>query len=251
MESYYSILYYRTNSLTDEYLALAVFAGGGEGPFMYLCDKRLKLLRELLHSSTFLATKRYLVAFQQKVDEYRAEAADLLLFDPVFAKEELSRLKDQLKGNFEYSEPTVLNEWLTADFFQDLTKQFLGTSSAKNQPKKKPVFHLKWRAQRFSNVYADWRKDVDLSDFAPTANFNFKFDLVHPTNKKLLKGVDFDWSEQVLNRRIQELSVASSLVKKQIVLVFPAPRTRQGKARLASIQMSHPSWNFVLMSELS
>src|SRR5690554_5013364 len=98
MESYYSILYYKTNVLTDERISIGLLAGGGEGPFMYISNARMNLLKKVIHPNTFLSVRRHLNALLSKVEYHRNESAGILLFDPVFSVEQMEILAQKTKN---------------------------------------------------------------------------------------------------------------------------------------------------------
>lgn len=128
MNSYYSIIYAKINSLTDEKLAVAILFGGGEGPFFYLSQKRLSLMQKLVDKDVYMGLKRNLKQFEKQVNEYRLSNVDLLLFDPVYSEEELNRISKLSEGMLLFSEPTTLNDWLDEELFKKLTEVFLNES---------------------------------------------------------------------------------------------------------------------------
>ena len=107
MESFYSIIYLKPNALSDEHLAVGLFTGGGEGPFLFLSESRMRLYKLITRKITYLAIQRLLYASKQKVDGYRGNQAELRLFDPLYSKEEFMKLKKMSKGTVVFSEPTV------------------------------------------------------------------------------------------------------------------------------------------------
>jgi|SRR5690554_63652 len=126
MDAFYSIIYYKSNPLTDELISVGLLAGGGEGPFLYLSDERMKLLRKIVQPTNYTAIKRHLKGLKDKVDANRKEAAGVLLFDPVFSAEKLKEVANLVNGSLLFSQPTIINEWLNEAFFDSLIFSFLG-----------------------------------------------------------------------------------------------------------------------------
>lgn len=126
MESFYSLIYYKTNPLTDEMFAIAILAGGGEGPFMYVSKARMAALKKIMSHNSFLSLKRHLRTLLDKVESSRKEAAGILLFDPVFSLSQLEDLAKHSKEAIVYSQPITINEWMDADFFTKFSEEFLG-----------------------------------------------------------------------------------------------------------------------------
>ena len=146
MESFYSIVYYQTNIMTDEKLAIGLFLGGGEGPFFAFSERRLNLLKNILHKNSFNALNRNLKSLKLKIDEERASRSDLMLFDPTYTVDEFDRMNKQLKGVLIYSAPTVINDWANRQLFNQFIKQFLGEKLLTSSTRKKASFHLKWQS---------------------------------------------------------------------------------------------------------
>lgn len=230
MESFYSIIYYKTNSLTDEMVSVGLLAGGGEGPFMYISNARMDLLKKILHPNTFLSVRRHLKFLFEKVGKHRNEAAGILLFDPVFSVEQMEVLSQRSKSAIAYSEPTTINEWLNPKFFTELTHSFFG-ETINTAPKKKPVFHLKWKAFYHSAKFKTWEKDIPLSTILSTSPLNLTIDLANLADEKLIKGIDFDLSETSLNRKLFELElIVNALPSFEVTIIHPTPKKKSGKA---------------------
>lgn len=244
MESFYSVIYYKTNPLTDEMVSIGLLAGGGEGPFMYISTARLDLLKKVLHPNTFLSVRRHMRFLFEKVGKHRNEAAGILLFDPVFSVEQMEILSQHSKNSIVYSQPTTINEWLDAKFFKELTQSFFG-ETIKNSAKKRPVFHLKWKAYYNSSRFKTWEKDISISELKPSLPISFSIDLADSKNMKIIKGIDFDLSEISLNKKIYELEVMINALKKyEISVIHPTPKTSSGKVALKTLTDKFPKLAF-------
>lgn len=234
MESFYSIIYYKTNALTDERLSIGILSGGGEGPFIHISNARMNLLKKVVHPNTFLSVKRHLKALSEKVEKHRNESAGILLFDPIFSIEQMEILSKQTKNAILYSEPTTINEWLDIRFFKDLITSFLGENT-KSEPSKRPVFHLKWRAFYQSNKLAAYKRDVPISSLQSSATLSLTIDLVNTENKEIIKGIDFDLGETSLKRKLYELElIVNALPNYKIKVVHPTPKKKLGKEAFKS-----------------
>lgn len=249
MESFYSVIYYKTNALTDEMVSIGLLAGGGEGPFMYISNARLDLLKKVLHPNTFLSVRRHLKFLFEKVGKHRNEAAGILLFDPVFSIEQMEVLALHSKNAFAYSQPTSINEWLDVKFFGELTQSFFG-ETINVTPKKRPVFHLKWKAFYQSSRFKTWERDSAISALLSSSSLSFTIDLTDLKNKKVIKGIDFDLSENSLNKKIYELEVIiNSLKDFDITIIHPTIKKSTGKAVFESLNTKFPKLKFQGFSE--
>lgn len=251
MNSFYSIIYYKTNALTDERLALGILAGGGEGPFVYFSKARLELLRKTVHPNTFSSLRRQLKLFEEKIDKSRKESAGIMLFDTVISKEQLELLAKQVTGNLQYSIPTSINEWLDEAFFIKLRTQFLGKESTKKSSKSVP-FYLKWRTHYSSEAYEGYAKNVLISELDEQVELPFKVDLLSTDSKTAYIGVDFDVSEYSLSKKIYEIETLNTVLDDySIKIVSPKPRTNLGKDKYAAFTEKHNSLEFIDFSSLT
>lgn len=230
MESFYSIIYYKTNALTDEMVSVGLLAGGGEGPFLYVSNARMDLLKKVLHPNTFLSARRHLKFLSEKVGKHRNEAAGLLLFDPVFSVEQMETLSQRSKNAIIYSQPVTINEWLDVKFFAELTQSFFG-EIINVEPKKRPVFHLKWKAFYHSTRFKSWERDLQISSILPSSLLSLTIDLVNKKDEKIIKGIDFDLSEARLNSKLFEVElIINALPQFQVTIIHPAPKKKKGKS---------------------
>lgn len=249
METFYSIIYVKTNSITDEHLATGVFLGGGEGPYFYLSEKRLNLLKNCVHKNTFLALQRHLKSLKQKVDNYRKSNKELMLFDPHYSKDEFSQLSKKSNGAIKYSEPVSVNEWLNEEFHDQFIHKVLGEKVSKSIYKR-PVFHLKWKAFYRSNRFNDWEKDTPINELNDKISLSFKVDLINRPQKVVVKTIDFNLSESnILKKKYELETVAELLNDYELICVYPAPLKKSAKAFFHSTKDTLKHINFQKFSE--
>lgn len=230
-------------------VSIGLLAGGGEGPFMYISNARLDLLKKVLHPNTFLSVRRHLKFLHEKVGKHRNEAAGILLFDPVFSVEQMETLSQRSKNAIVYSQPTTINEWLDAKFFTDLTKSFFG-ENMNVFTKKKPVFHLKWKAFYHSSKFKSWERDLPVSEILASSPLSIAIDLVDLANEKIIKGIDFDLSETSLNRKLYELElIINALPRFDVKVIHPTPKKNSGKEAFEVIKEKFPKLGFLGFSE--
>lgn len=250
MEAFYSVIYYKTNAMTDEQIAIGLFCGGGEGPFLYVSNHRLRLLKNTIHPNTFLATQRHLKALKKSIDDYRLKQSDLRLFDPKYASEIFDNLSASLKGSIVYSEPTVLNEWLNNEFFEKLVVTFLGEKKTIQPKRKQRAFHLKWRAAYNASKFDAFQKEVPVKTLNSNTVLTYKLDLVNPSKKEIYKGIDFDITERNVTQKLNELEIIQQLLKDyKITIVHPTPRTKTGIEFFNRLKEENTSFELVLFRE--
>jgi hypothetical protein len=229
METFYSIIYVKSNAITDEQIAVGVFLGGGEGPFFYLSKNRLRLLKNTLHKNSFLALQRHLKSLKQKVDNYRGNNKELMLFDPHYSQDEFSRLSKVTKGAIKYSDPVSVNEWLNESFFDQFIHTVLGEKTTISN-RKRPLFHLKWKAFYHSDQFIDWEKDVPINELNKNVDLTFKVDLVNHSTKVVVKTIDFNLSQASISKKKFELeTIAELLSDYKLICVYPTPLKKSAK----------------------
>tara|TARA_B100000508_G_scaffold91658_2_gene71468 strand:+ start:33407 stop:34168 length:762 start_codon:yes stop_codon:yes gene_type:complete len=244
MEAFYSIIYYRPNSLTDELLAMGILASGGEGPFIHLSRRRSDLLKKTIHANQYVSIQRHLKNLVRSVNDDRTSTNELLLFDPNYSKERLAALSQRTKGAIQYSEPITINEWLNESFFETLVQSFLGDRS-KSGTNRRPVFHLKWKAFYRSNRFSSWDKDVTAASINEST-IPIKIDLYSSENKILIKGMDLDLKEGTVNKRWNEICLLAEVFgDHKVKVVHPAPRKASGKNLLESMKNTVQNIDFI------
>lgn len=235
MESFYSIIYYRPNSLTDELLALGILASGGEGPFIHVSRRRLDLLKKTIHSSQYISVQRHFKNLSRSVNADRKAPNELLLFDPNYSKERLENLSRTTKGAVIYSDPITINEWLNTSFFEELVEHFLGDRSTVVK-KKRPVFQLKWKAYYRSKKCSQWERDVDASSLGEDI-LPINLDLVLRNDKRMVKSINFDLKPDTVRKRIHEIYITANAFKGwELTIVYPSPRKSSGKELFKSME---------------
>lgn len=229
MESFYSLIYYKTNTLTDELVCIGMIGGGGEGPYMFISDERMKFLKKVIHPNTFLSINRRLKGLKYKVDSYREENPGTMLFDTVFSKERLNELSEQTKNAIVYSQPTVVNEWMNEEFFNRIVESFFGQEKVKPK-RKRPVYHLVWRAYYQSNKFETWERDLVVNELVDNVPLALTLDLVNKESKEVYIGFNFDLSRARLRQKTYEVELLrSSLPDYTFYLIHPIPKTDLGK----------------------
>lgn len=229
MESFYSVVYLKTNALTDEHLAVGIFTGGGEGPFFFLSEARLKLYKEITRKNECLAIQRMLKGLKREVDKYRGNQSELRLFDPLYSKEELMKVRQLSKGTILFSEPTVINEWLTEEIHKKLVFQFLGVHEKKTISKTSN-FHLQWKVYVKQPHFDEYLKNTQVREIKKDADLPILLDLYHLKKKEAVKMIDFDLKSTTLDRKLYELSLITTIFKgHKVICVYPVPKTKIGQ----------------------
>lgn len=239
MDTFYALIYYRPNVMTDELLALGVLAGGGEGPFLHISRRRMDLLKKTIHPQTFNALQRRMKGLKKTVDEYRIGHTDLMLFDPHYSREKLEALHRESAGAVVYSKTVSINQWLDAFHFNQLVRELFGDRVLSSK-KKRPVFQLQWKAFYQSKNCDSWKRDVLLSSIT-SVDLPLRLDLYQPDSKKIAKGLNFDLKPTTVKRRIYEIQLlAESLPDHEITIIHPVPQKDTGKSLFKSMKHTVP-----------
>lgn len=244
MESFYTVIYLKPNALTDEHLAIGLFTGGGEGPYLFLSEPRMKLYKEITRKNTFLAIQRLLRGLKNEVDKYRGNQAELRLFDPLYSKEELLKLKKMSKGTVLFSEPTVINEWMNEEIHDQLVQQFLGQQKKKALPKRS-AFHLMWKRYANQPHFDAYTRFATTKELKQGVEVAISVDLYHAKKREVVKAIDFDLKSISVEKKCYELNLLGTIFKEHtLICVFPSPKTKEGKERLILTQKDYPSVKF-------
>jgi hypothetical protein len=243
MESFYSIIYYRPNSFTDELFALGLLASGGEGPFIELSNARMNLLKRLIHPSQFTSIQRHLRNLSKSVELDRKAPNELLLFDPRYSKERLEELSMNTKGAVIYGKPVAINDWLNVTLFNTFVHHVLGGKRT-TKVSERPVFQLKWKAFYQSNRFSDWSRNSLISEFTDT-DIDLKMDLFSNERKTIVKGIDFDLKPETVKLKIYETKLMNNLFSEfKFIIVHPGPRKKKGAELLKSFQETNKKIEF-------
>lgn len=244
MESFYSIIYLKPNALSDEHLAVGLFTGGGEGPFLFLSESRMRLYKLITRKITYLAIQRLLNGLKQKVDGYRGNHAELRIFDPLYSKEELMKLKKMSKGTVVFSEPTVINEWLNQEVHDQLVQQFLREQKKKVLPKRS-AFHLFWKRYVNQPDFDAYTRFATTKELKQEAEVHISVDLYHAEKREVVKAIDFDLKPMTVEKKCYEFNLLSLIFTEHtLICVFPSPKTKEGKERLMLAQTDYPTVKF-------
>ncbi|MDX1445394.1 hypothetical protein [Lishizhenia sp.] len=235
MESFYSLIYVKPSVLNDELLCVALFTAGAEGPRLYISDKRMRLLSDVVHRNTFLSLRRHLKGFQQQVDKYRNTGNDLLLFDPTYSSDQLQKLSQRSKKAIKYSTPTTVNAWMDEHAHLDLMMKMLGDKPQKKKQVRKSFYH-KWRALTNANRYLEFKRNVMVKKVKRNSDLDIKLDLFSKDKKLLIKGLDFDTSSKNVSDRLKELvALSDEFSAYNLMCVYPKPRKKAGRETLNQV----------------
>jgi hypothetical protein len=249
MESFYSILYYKVNPLSDEVIALGLFGGGGEGPFFFLSENRLRLLKNVIHNNSYRALKRNVSALNKSIYQYRNNSNDLMLFDPNYSKEIFEKLSKKSKGSMLYSDPTTINDWMTLELFNELVYCFLGEDASNKKTRKKTPFHIKWRNAKKAARFDHLKIDVSFAEIANVKN-NVIIDLYDKSINKAYNGIDFDLTQKSYNLKMKDILSLLDQTSFQLVLIAPSPRTKIGRSRKDNLLEGYDGLEILSLEEL-
>lgn len=231
--------------MTDEHLAIGLFGGGGEGPFFFISENRLKLLKEILHPNTFLAVQRHLKTFRQKIELYNKQYKEPFLFDPHYSVQEFENLNKITNGSIKYAMPVIINDWLDIGLFYKLIQEILG-DKPKDKSTNRKNFYLKWRAYYRSANCAHYQRDLFLRDLSKEIGMDIRLDLSDPARKSVVKAMDFDLSPKSVSRKRYEIELLSNVLKNyKVTIVYPSPLTKSGRELLQSTKATLKHLSFV------
>lgn len=234
MDSFYSILYFKPNPMTDEVITLGVIGGGGEGPFIFISDNRVRFLKSTVHNNTYLGLKRNLKSLEKSVNSYRNSNRELLLFDPIYTAQVFDKLSKKHNQSLMYSKPVAINDFMNEGLFNEFVLLILGEKVTNRKKVTTKPFHIQWKnkskAKRFNHLQKNITANQLNDEINPmTFGSSVKIEMYDAETSTIYKPLDFDISEKKLRLKVSDVKFLLKNTDKNIVLLSPTIRTRLGK----------------------
>lgn len=213
MEAFYSVIYIKTTPLTDERIAVGILGGGGEGPFVYLSDAKLRLAQYHFDKAAGNNLKKQLRYFKDVAEQYREQRSDTLLFDPHFSVEQLQSISEKAKGAIIYSSPVTVNEDMTAEFFLALKEKIMGKETRKSIVGKTSSFKIEWKNwQKSMEKNETYQLNVDAAEISNIPSGLVKIPVYDIANKCCF----FPWDTSDTERKQKTIISSIMLLNSQI-----------------------------------
>jgi hypothetical protein len=207
MEAFYSVIYIKTTPLTDERIAVGLLGGGGDGPFVYFSDSKLRVAQYHFDKDASNNLKKQLRYFKDLAEQYREQRSDALLFDPHFSVEQLQSIGEKTKGAIIFSMPVTINEDMTAVFFSALKEKIIGKEMRKSIVDKTSTFLNEWKKwQKSIEKNDNYRLNIDAAEISNTITGLVKIPVYHIANKCCF----FPWDSSATERK--QKTIISSLM---------------------------------------
>ena len=216
MESYYSILRFVNNSISNEAIAIGLVFLSNDQVFSKISRPKVDFAKKLNPKASTLLdfTLKQLKTF---LDQEANEQPDSLFkFPKRLNSEFLKRLSDYNNGLLQFSPPSYIKEHITQSSFSVYFDKFIGsTDESHSQKIEKSVFQSVID-QKFCNPLKD-RIDVNYTikkKSLPSLFFDFKIDGIGVNGSiYAAKSVDFN-ANRPLNQIRSEISEFESIIER-------------------------------------
>lgn len=173
MASFYSIIKYVNNSVSDEYIALGLVVMSGNKSYLRISETKLNFAYKLNP-----ANKKLLEFTTEKLrDFYSSNDDSLQLFSTqeYMSTELLTRLSQYNNGILQFSKPTFIKIKFTEDLFDQYFQKFIGLDNPK---------------VKNGNVKSNFQIKVEKRFYEPLRN---RIDIDYTLRKKSLPSLYFDF----------------------------------------------------------
>jgi hypothetical protein len=199
MKSFYSILKYVNNPLSNEIIALGLVVIADEQVYFHISHQKLELAKKL-NSKNYKLLEFSLNQFKNFVKKETVdESVYLFKSEKQLNKQFLNRLYDYNNGILQFSKPEVINTVTSYNVFQDYFRKFIGEELISEEKEK--ISEFKKIIQK--KLYAPLKDIIDI-DYTlkkkqiETLFFDFHFDGLGVNGSLYAaKAIDFNSNRQL------------------------------------------------------
>jgi hypothetical protein len=199
MKSFYSILKYVNNPLSNEIIALGLVVIADEQVYFHISHQKLELAKKL-NSKNYKLLEFSLNQFKNFVKKETVdESVYLFKSEKQLNKQFLNRLYDYNNGILQFSKPEVINTVTSYNVFQDYFRKFIGEELVSEEKEK--ISEFKKIIQK--KLYAPLKDIIDI-DYTlkkkqiETLFFDFHFDGLGVNGSLYAaKAIDFNSNRQL------------------------------------------------------
>lgn len=215
MKSFYSILKYVNNPLSNEVIALGLVAINDDKIYFHLSPQKLELAKKLnpLNYKLLDFSLNQFKHFVKK--EVLDQSTFLFKSDKYLNKNFLNRLYDYNNGILQFSKPEGLNSDISAEVFNDYFKKFIGVEPPSQEKQTKSKFRKEIEAKLYGPLKD--RIDVDYTlkkKQLDTLFFDFHLDGIGINGSLYAaKAIDFNSNRQLAQIR-NDISDFESVIER-------------------------------------
>lgn len=195
MKTYYSIVRFITNSISNENIALGLIMRSN-GKLMYrFSEEKCKLVKKI--NPLAYKSINYTLQILKKSLDLSKEQNDLLIQqEEIFDLEFLQRLSNYEQGILQFDNPQSINKAYSFEQFEDFYTKFISVSANQNSdilPR-----HTEFKSFVKSKIYTplEGKIDVDMTikrEFIPSLYFDYRLDGLGVNGRVYsIKAIDFN-----------------------------------------------------------
>lgn len=204
--NFYSLLYVKSNVLTDELLLIGIISNVESQPSFYFSENRLKLVGKSVNKNFFSGLKTSLLTIENEIEDLRKIPNSLALFDHPYSLDIIKKTALYKKNVLVFGAPCeiVLTKKLK---LKELVKTLLQEDFSDRKIKGKvESFRKKWIAHQKKAKHPFKRKFTLTSDEISTIYSSHQIDLIGCFNDRIytFHSIDFNSAPRTIEKNIFE-----------------------------------------------
>ncbi len=261
MSSFFTIIYIKTNRLSDEKIAIGLLANINDLPEFHFSDYKLNFALKSVNSNVSRSIRKSLKRLTNDVNKYINGETTIPMFDEPYAKRLLEKLVLKKRGILFYGELFKLEKSIV---YQKLFKKYISKNFAPSESSHYQILSFKKRFnqhithQRFDSFFKKkWLNDNEF----PLLSSPLQVDLFRQKSGfTVFKALDFSHTEVTIQRHIaifrmvvESLSKYSSengLSKGRYYLVYDTPKTIPKRELVFKVKSVYKEFELIQMSEM-
>ncbi|MFK8039515.1 MAG: hypothetical protein AB8B74_14575 [Crocinitomicaceae bacterium] len=262
MTSFFTIIYIKTNQLSDERIAVGLLANINGIPEFHYSNDKLNFALKAVNSNLLRPIKISLQRLKSDVNKYVNGETSVPMFDEPYSKKMLQKLVLKKRGVLYYGDLIEINK---AVKYEVLYRKYISKVYVplKHATKKKETFKRRFNQhishKRYDSfVRKQWISDTDF----PLLSAPVQVDLIRQTSGfTVFKSLDFSLSENKIQQHIatfrmlvESLSIYSQkngLSKGRYYLVFESPKSESKMQLTIKVKSIYSAFELIKMSEIA
>ncbi|MFK8046092.1 MAG: hypothetical protein AB8B72_11400 [Crocinitomicaceae bacterium] len=264
MDSFFTIIYIKTNRLSDERIAVGLLSNDNGLPEFRFSEHKLNFALKQFKPEMTRSIKRSLHLLAKDVNQYVNGETTIPMFDQPYAKKVLEKLVLKKRGLLYFSE---LFEILKPIEFKTLYEKYVFSDWKRSTEQKgkaglvsfKSRFNQYVGHRRFQSFeLKKWIKDDEF----PLLSVPVQVDLFRQKNGfTIFKAIDFQLTENTVQQHIatyrmliESLSAYSNmkgLSKGRYYLVYENPKSQRKQQFVQKVKANYKLFELIKMSEMA
>jgi len=264
MESFFIIIYAKTNRLSDERVAIGLLSNINSLPEFHYSDYKLAFALKQFKPEMARSIKRSLQLLKKDVNQYINGETSIPMFDQPYAIKVLEKLTLKKRGLLYFSD---IHELLKPIEFKTLYEKYVYSdwkyADKYNVTKRAVTFKSRFKQhiahKRFKSFEVKkWIKDDEF----PLLSVPVQVDLFRQKNGfTVFKAIDFELTENTVQQHIatfrmlieslSEYSKLNGLSKGRYYLVYENPKSDRKQALIKKVKDKYSLFELIKLSEMA